>query len=41
MAVEEDQITINIDVVTEVIVNTSIVAQLQSGEIMVVSNVRV
>ena len=39
VAVEDDQITINIDAITEVIVNTSVVAQLQTGEIMVISNV--
>ena len=38
-AVEDDQITINIDAITEVIVDTSIAAQLQTGEPMVSSNV--
>ena len=41
VAVEDDQIPINIDAITEVIVNTSVVAQLQTGQVMVVSNVRV
>ena len=38
-AVEDDQITINIDAITEVIVDTSVAAQLQTGEPMVSSNV--
>ena len=41
VAVEDDQIPINIDAITEVIVNTSVVAQLQTGQTMIVSNVRV
>ena len=41
VAVEDDQIPINIDAITEVIVNTSVVAQLQTGQAMIVSNVRV
>lgn len=41
VAVEDDQIPINIDAITEVIVNTSVVAQLQTGQVMVASNVRV
>ena len=39
VAVEDDQITINIDAITEVVVDTSIVAELQTGETMVSSNV--
>ena len=41
VAVEDDQIPINIDAITEVIVNTSVVAQLQTGQVVVASNVRV
>ena len=39
VAVEDDQISINIDAITEVIVDASIAAELQAGEIMVSSNV--
>jgi len=39
VAVEDDQISINIDAITEVIVDASIAAELQTGEIMVSSNV--
>ena len=39
VAVEDDQISINIDAITEVIVDTSIVAELQTGEPTVYSNV--
>ena len=38
-AVEDDQIPINIDAITEVIVDTSVAAQLQTGDPMVSSNV--
>ena len=39
VAVEDDQITLNIDAITEVVVDTSIAAELQTGETMVSSNV--
>ena len=39
VAVEDDQITINVDAITEVIVDTSIAAELQTGDPMVSSNV--
>ena len=39
VAVEDDQISINIDAITEVIVDASIAAELQTGETMVSSNV--
>ena len=38
VAVEDDQITLNIDAITEVVVDTSIAAELQTGETMVSSN---
>ena len=39
VAVEDDQITLNIDAITDVVVDTSIAAELQTGEPMVSSNV--